>query len=367
MNKWKLLWLIPLLIVVVVVFGKSLNLNSPSETTLTTDVSQTVLAEEAQQMDREKVLLMNGTIAPYEKALVTARVAGIVQNISVENGKTIQAGQTLAVLESDAYQNAVELNQAVLSKAETQLSITRSDHERVQVLYDHGAVSEKEFQDLTAALKIAEADYAAASAALTNSQRDLQHTIITAPISGIAVNRNVSLGQMLSPGYPLLEVENISSVYVDVEVRAEDINLIQPGKAARVLVSALGDQSFTGTVATVNPSASAAGRVYAARIKLDNPGYSLKPGMFAEVYINTGQSEQVMVIPQKALISRQGQYYVFITEGEQVKLQLVEIGAIIQEQVEIKKGLTVGQQVVVSNVNKLKDMDRVIIAGQQEE
>ncbi|KUG04956.1 cobalt/zinc/cadmium efflux rnd transporter, membrane fusion protein, czcb family [hydrocarbon metagenome] len=367
MNRWKLLWLLPLAMVAAVVIMKSMGMNSPSETILTADVTQTVLVEEAQEIDQEKVLIMNGTVAPYEKAQVTARVAGIVQSILVENGQEVRSGQALAVLESGAYQTVVEINQAVLSQAETKLSITRADHERTEVLYNSGAVSEKDFQDLSAALNIAEADYIKASAALANSKRDLENTTITAPISGIAVNRNVSLGQMLSPGYPLLEVQDISSVYVDIEVRAEDLNTVQPGKIAQVSVSALGEQSYSGTVAVVNPSANAVGRVYAARIKVDNPDHALKAGMFAQAHINTGQSESVIVIPQKALVSRQGQYYVFIPEGEQVKLQQVQIGAIIEEQVEIEKGLAAGQQVVVSNVNKLKDGDKIIIAGQQEE
>ncbi len=366
MNKWKL-WLIPLAIVLVVVLIKTIGMNSSSETVLNADITQSVLVEEVQQMDQDKALVMNGTAAPYEKAMVTARAAGIVQSLLVENGQEVQAGQALAVLESDAYQTAVQINQAVLSQAETKLSVTRADQERMQTLYNNGAISEKDYQDITAALKIAEADYANASAALTNSQRDLKNTTITAPISGIAANRNVSLGQMLSIGYPLLEVDDISSIYVDVEVRAEDLAQVQPGMAAEVLVSALGDRSFTGAVAIVNPSANAVGRVYAARIKVDNPDYYLKPGMFAQVYINTGESEQILVIPQKALISREEQYYVFSPEGDKAKLQQVEIGEIIEQQVEIIKGLTAGQQVVVSNVNKLKDNDSIIIAGQQEE
>lgn len=189
MKQWKL-WLIPLAIVLVVFLVKTIGVNGSAEIQVPVDTAQSVFAQEVQSMDREKALIMNGSAAPFEKAVVTARVAGIVKTILVENGQKMQAGQALVILENDPYQTAVQVNEALLAKAETQLDVTQANLERVEILYAGGAVSDKDYQDLTAALDIAKADVKTASAALANARRDLQNTTITAPITGMVVNCN---------------------------------------------------------------------------------------------------------------------------------------------------------------------------------
>ncbi|MDD3365621.1 MAG: efflux RND transporter periplasmic adaptor subunit, partial [Syntrophomonas sp.] len=97
----------------------------------------------------------------------------------------------------------------------------------------------------------------------------------------------------------------------------------------------------------------------------DNLEQLLRSGMFVRVKIYTGEDQEVLAIPKDALTSQKGLYYVFIPEGGQAKRQEVKIGAIMDQMVEIKDGLKEGQPIVVSNVNKLKDQDRIQAISEQ--
>jgi membrane fusion protein (multidrug efflux system) len=89
--------------------------------------------------------------------------------------------------------------------------------------------------------------------------------------------------------------------------------------------------------------------------------------MYAGVEIRSGEAEEVLVVPQNEVISVEGLYFVFIAEGDLARRQQVEIGRVIDQSVEIKSGITEGQLVIVSNVNKLKDQDRITFADSQQQ
>ncbi|OPZ72186.1 MAG: Efflux pump periplasmic linker BepF [Firmicutes bacterium ADurb.Bin456] len=107
--------------------------------------------------------------------------------------------------------------------------------------------------------------------------------------------------------------------------------------------------------------------MFETKIRLANPGCLLKPGMYAGVEIKSGETEEVLVVPQNAVISVEGLYFVFIAEGDRARRQQVETGRVIDQSVEIKSGITEGEQVIVTNINKLKDQDRIAIADSQQQ
>lgn len=360
-SKWKL-WLIP--VVVVLAFGvlKGGSLWGKTETPQEIPV-QTVATQAAAKVKVDNVLPLTGSMEAFNQAVISAKVAGRVSKVAAENGDKIAAGQPLVVLETQDYVNALAASQAVLKKADTALTTARADFRRYQELHKQGAISQKEFEMADAALKMAEADAGSAAAAVATAQEALQNATITSPIGGLVANRDVKTGQMVSPqGTPLMTVEDISSVYVVVNIEQKDLGKVKPGMEADVTVEAYGDKKFSGIVEVINPVANKGARVFETKIKVKNKEQLLKPGMFAKVQIKTGEAVDTLTIPQGALTTKQGMYFVFIPEGDKVKRVEVEIGQIIDQSVEIKKGLSEGQQVVITNVNKLKDQDTVKIA-----
>lgn len=361
LNKWKLWLLAPLL--VILAFGVFKSGAWQKSEAIQETPAQVVVTQQVAKVKLEKSLALTGDVQAGREAVINPEVAGKVLQVAVENGDAVTAGQTLIALENQTFAHTVAVNQATLQKAEAALSTAQANYRRFAELHKQGAVADKDFEDIQTALQVAEADVSSAKAALAMAQRALQDSTITSPINGLVADRQVNLGAMVSPqGDPLMTVQDISSVYVVVNIEQKDLASVRLGARAKVSVEAYGQQEFQGVVENINPVANQGARVFATKIKVANPEHLLKPGMFAKAQIKMGTAEDVVAVPQSALTSKQGMYFVFLPEGDRVKRQQVEIGQVIDQLVEIKSGLQENDQVVITNVNKLKDQDKVKIS-----
>lgn len=345
-----------------VIFYIRLKPSVPVQTT-----SQSVKVKKVETTKKEKVLELTGSVDAVQTAVIASKVEGRVAELRAENGDRVAAGQILLKLEDSDYVNALAGRQAVFDKARSNLATIKADYERSVKLFESGAISRSDLDNVINGLKAAEADEAAASAALAAAREALGNTEVTTPVSGVVANRSAKLGQMLEAGTPVMIVQDISSVNVLVEVQQKDLNLLRIGQSAVVEVDTYPGKQFPGRVAVINPAADPSARVFETKIKVENRDGLLKAGMFAEVSIRYDDSEDVLAVPVEALSSKQGIYYVFVPEDGVVRTRQVEIGSILGNMVEIKNGLSAGQPVVVTNVNKLKDQDRIIVSGAQEE
>jgi RND family efflux transporter MFP subunit len=359
--KWKL-WLVPLAAVLAFGFFKGGDIWGQKKEAPKDIHIQTVAVKTVDKVKKENTLSLTGNLEALNEATVSAKTAGRVSQVTVENGAAVAAGQPLVLLEDQDAVNQLAINQAALKKAEANLTTARINFKRSKELFESKVISKKDYEAAETGLMLAEADVNSAAASVAGAEESLRNTTIISPLSGVVVNRNVNVGQVVSPGAPLMLVDDISSVYAVVNIEQQDLAKIKPGLPAEISVDAFSDRKFAGVVEIINPAASKSARVFETKIKVDNQEGFLKPGMFAKVEIKTGEVEEVAAVPQNALLSKQGQFFVYIAEGDTAKRQQVEIGQILDQFVEIKSGLSVGDTVIATNVNKLKDQDRIKIA-----
>jgi len=364
--KWKF-WLIPLILIVILGFIVSKNILNKRSIQPPEVHIQTVKVKAAEKVKKEDILEYTGSIEAFDEALISARVPGRVSRVLADNGGAVVAGQPLVMLEDQDYIIGLAASEAALKKAEVNLAGMRANFKRMQELYDSKVVSRKDFEDAENGLKAAEADAEAAASGVAAAREALRNATIVSPISGFVAGRSVTTGQVLSPGEPLMTVQDISNVYMVIHVEQKNLARVKTGQKAEATVDAFGDLKFAGHVEIINPAADKSARVFETKIRLSNPGHLLKPGMYAGVEIRSGEAEEVLVVPQNAVISVEGLYFVFIAEGDLARRQQVEIGRVIDQSVEIKSGITEGQLVIVSNVNKLKDQDRITFADSQQQ
>ncbi len=364
-SKWKL-WLLPVLALLAMGLFKGQDALFSSDKPVKTGF-QTVRVQEVSQAAKENSLNLSGNVEAMERAVISSKISGRVSGILVQNGDMVSPGQALITLDKEDYANSLTMCKAALQKAQANLTAVQTNYNRYRELFNNGAISQKDFDDVEALLASARSDSDSAAAAVANAEDALSNTTITSPIGGLVANRDINLGQVLTPGVTLMLVEDISAVYVIVKVGQKDRALIRPGQSAAITVDTYPHKQFTGQVAYINPAADVSGRSFEVRIKVNNPGQLLNSGMFAQAAISTGQAEQVLAVPQNAVKSNQGIHYVFIPDGDRVKSQKVETGAVLGQMVEVVAGLKPGQKVVVSNVDKLKDQEKVRFAYGQEE
>lgn len=354
--------MIPMVIIlgVLVIFRSGAFSSGKSEVPVNTTGVNVKIAE-AQLNNAIPKLMLNGSIEGKTTATVSAKLAGRIEQVLVQEGQHVNAGDALAKLESVELQNSVRTAQDAVNKAKINYDLAMMDYNRYQTLAAQGAISQQTLDTAEAKKRIAEADLSTAVNNQSNAQQQYAYGMITAPVDGVVANVTATVGQVVSPGATLMVVEEIGQVYAVVNIEQKDLAMVKQGQPAEVTVDTYGDKVFMGTVDTINPEAGSANRMFRTKVKIDNPSGELKGGMFSKVQLATGEAAQILTIPQAAIIQKQGIYYVFTVANGKATRHQVEVGGVTGDRIEITSGLQVGEQLAVSNVSQLKDGETVTI------
>jgi RND family efflux transporter MFP subunit len=325
----------------------------------TTNSQINVKIAEAQLLNTVPNLMLNGSIEGKTSAIISAKLAGRIEQVLVQEGQHVNAGDPLAKLESAELVNSVRTALDAVTKAQVNYDLALSDYQRYQKLYSQGAIAQQTLDTAEAKKRIAQAELSSAVTSQSNAQEQYGYGVIVAPVDGVVANVTATVGQVVSPGAALMAVQDISQVYVVVNIEQKDLSMVQVGQKAEVMVDTYADKVFVGVVELINPEAGTANRMFRTKVKVDNTDGALKAGMFSKVQLATGDAVQSLTIPQGAVIQKQGIYYVFTVEDDKAVRHQVEIGTATGETIQIKSGLQPGEKVVVSNVSQLKDGDSV--------
>ena len=319
-----------------------------------------VTVEQVKPTNKLPKIQLTGSLEGQTSVLVSAKISGRIEQLFVEDGQPVKAGQVLLRLESVELANQVRIGASSVQKAKAAYDNALTDYKRYETLFAQNAISRQMLDAKATSLAVAEADYSVALASLSSANEQYGYANVTATVDGVVANRNMSIGQVVPSGQTLMTLEDISSIYAVVNVEQKHIGLLRQGQPAEVTIDAFPGRTFAGTVEIINPVAGANTRTFRTKIKIPNANGILKPGMFAKASIVTGGETMTLTVPHAALVQSKGLFYVFILDGEKAKRKQVETGEILGDLVEIK-GLEVASPVIVSNVNKLKDGDPVLV------
>ena len=173
---------------------------------------------------------------------------------------------------------------------------------------------------------------------------------LVSPISGVVVELLAREGMTVMPGATLFRINGLSTVWANAEVPESQVALLRPGVKVQAKSPAVPGLVFSGTVQAILPEVNASTRTLKARLELANPGARLVPGMFVQMQFADAQAAKVMLIPTEAVIQTGKRTVVMLAEKEgRFRPVEVDIGIESGGQTEVKRGLQVGQQVVVSS------------------
>lgn len=354
-------WIIPIVLAVAVTAAAKTGLFAgKGDTNLALAASGvSVTVEKARTVNQTPKLSLTGSIEGETSAVISAKIAGRIEQILVEDGQPVRAGQPLIRLESVELANGVRTGSDTVARARANYENVETDYHRYQTLYAQSAISKQVLDSIETKLKVAQADLSSAQALLGNAEQQYAYAVVAAPVDGVVANKTAVIGQVVAAGISLMTVENIEKVYAVVNLEQKDLGVVKQGMSAEITVDAYPDKVFSGTIEIMNPAAAASNRMYKTKIKVENPEKLLKPGMFIKAKIVTGKAAPVVAVSQAAIFQKQGIYYVYIYDNGKAVRHQVEVGQVLGDLIEIKTGLAEGTQVITSNVNKLKDGDTV--------
>jgi membrane fusion protein (multidrug efflux system) len=278
-------------------------------------------------------------------AQVSSQVPGKVSQVYVEAGSKVQQGAPLVALSAKEFQARLSQARAGQSQAAAQLAKVSADYHRYQRLLKEGAVSPQEFEAMEARFKTAQAQLSQAQAQVQGAATMEQYTVVRAPRSGVVAERRVAVGDLAQPGQTLLTLYDPRDIQVEGEVNDEYRSHLKPGMVVGLTVPSAG---YEGEVVLkeIFPISAAQSRTFKVRTEklfVSN----LIPGMFARLTIPLGQTRGILI--PKTAVRQVGQLPMaeVLVEGHP-RLQLLQLGRQVGDQVEVLSGLRPGDRITVS-------------------
>jgi membrane fusion protein (multidrug efflux system) len=320
-----------------------------------------------------------GQTAGSREAEVRARVEGILEKRSYQEGGPVRAGQVLFLIDPKPYAAQAEQAAAVLAQAAAQQTQARRNFERQKSLMTEGMTTRRELDDAVAAVDTTAAAVKLAQARLTEAKLNLSYTTVTAPVSGVASRALKSEGSLVSPGQDSLlttvsqvdpmdvnfSVSEAERLRIDREIAEGRLTLPEPANGGQTVRVRLADGTFyprPGRLAFIDARINPATGAFDARATVPNPDGTLRPGQFVRVLVEGGRRPNAIALPQRAVLDGPQGKFVYVAgksaEGKDVALpRPVVVGDWVEFNDErlwlIESGLKAGEQVVVEGMGKL--------------
>lgn len=261
----------------------------------------------AQRIDISNSVTATGTVEPVTKVDVGTQVSGIIDKLYADYNDIVKAGQVIAEMDKVNLQAELVSSQAQLSAAKTEFEYREKEYNRIKALHTKELVSDSEYDSSYYQYQTAKNAYDQAQASFTKVKRNLSYATITSPIDGVVISRAVEEGQTVAAGFETPTLFTIAKDLTDMQVIADvdeaDIGQVKDGQNVTFTVDAYPDDVFKGTVQQVRLEATTTSNVvtYEVVITAPNPDLKLKPGLTANVTINTLEEKDVLAVPTKAL------------------------------------------------------------------
>ncbi|MBL8393253.1 MAG: efflux RND transporter periplasmic adaptor subunit [Candidatus Accumulibacter sp.] len=282
-----------------------------------------------------------GSLRSNESVVLRPETAGRIARINFRDGVAVVRGGLL--LELDAAMQGAELDQARANLGLAQANLKRSED-----LFARTFISRQALDNAQATLKVQEATLALA-------QAKFDKTRLRAPFAGIVGIRNVSVGDYVKEGQDLVNIEDIATLKIDFRLPESYLPQLRPGQRLEVSSDALPGQIFPAVLDAINPLVEAGGRAIALRAQLPNGEARLRPGMFVRVRLIFAQRNNVLLVPEQAVIPDSKAPYVYRVLDGRAKRTPIRTGLRRDALVEVVEGLSAGDEVVTAGQMKLRD------------
>ncbi len=329
------------------------------------------------QQDLDVRLDYTADISPYQMVNLFSRVDGYIAKMYVDKGDPVKAGQLLIEIDHTDYVHAVNRAKANLAAAraevlrqEANIRNTELVLNRMKALIKDQFVSQQDldtaqvnYDSAAAQLESSRAQVKQMEVALQQAETNLTYSYIRAPFAGYVAERNLDPGayvtgstastSTLSRG--ILSLHDIETVRTMIEVVEKDIPLVKIGQPAEIRAEAYPDRVFTGQVTRTVQAVNRNTRTMTVEVDLPNKDRLLKGGMFARVAILVGVHPKAIQIPIDAVTRLEDNQYVYVVRDGKAYQVPVELGGLAENRIEITKGLTGAEQVIVSGKDLVGD------------
>jgi RND family efflux transporter MFP subunit len=347
-----------------------------------------------------------GTLFPFDEVIVSAEVEGPVDQVHFDLGDTVKAGDILAHISDEEQRYLLAQNEAQLRQSLERLGL-KNEKDRVTNIEDTPEVrraradlleAEQRYKRVrnlvdqkigaAADLDQASARYSAMQAAYDSTmnqtrnliqeverfkaivdlqRKKLRDTSVRAPFPASVKERQVTMGQYVRANTPLFVLVKTNPVRLRLEVPERMAPWIRNGQQVDVAVEAFTDRKFTGRVSRIAPTVDQTKRTFIVEALIDNPDGALKPGSYARARMGTQKVDEIKLIPSRAVNYVLGTNKAYVLKDGSIEARDVKVGDRFDSQIEILEGLTQGEQVATTQLNRLDTGTKVrVVTGAEQ-
>lgn len=309
-----------------------------------------------------------------EDIQIAPRVKGLIEKIHFIEGSFVNKGQILYEIESLTYQNNVNVAEAKLSEAKTNLAAAKSDFERMDALVKMKAVSQREYEAAKAKYDAGNGQLNSAEAQLRNAKIDLGYCFIKAPIAGIIGISKLQIGSYVSPGPQsiLTTISSTSSIRVRFTIAEQEylrlykekqkaVNNLNIKSGIYLKLSDGSDYGIVGSYSFANREVDPTTGAIIIEAKFDNPDQILRPGQYVKVLVSPELRKSALLIPQRAVIEMQGIYQVYVLgDSNKVNLTIIQTGPSYKDAYVVEGGLKPSDKIAIGGTMLLKNGSTIV-------
>ena len=317
-------------------------------------------------------MVYSASLAPNERVNMAFKIGGYVKDIAtapgpdgkphiLQQGDKVTQGMTLAALRDDDYQAALKKAAAARDEEQASLREASINFERYQTLFNQRVVAKSELDKAREKLDYYRATVERATHQIEEAAIQLRDVVLRAPLNAVVLSRSIEKGSLVSPGTLAFVLGDLATVKAVFGVPDYMLRQVKPGDAVPIRVEALGNDTRSGTVTAVSPSADPKSRVFDVEVRIDNPDLRLKDGMIASATL-AGDVASKLVLPISAVVrdpdDPEGFVVYVLAEAEggaKAQARKVTIGDVLGNRVTLLSGPDPGARVITTGATMVYD------------
>ncbi|HEX6202539.1 MAG TPA: efflux RND transporter periplasmic adaptor subunit [Thermoanaerobaculia bacterium] len=307
-----------------------------------TAIVRTVMPSLETVVDRVE---LSADLIAERRAVLAAEVPGVVDVMRVEVGQRIGAGHLVAAIDTRALEQA-------LAEAEAYQRQAVAQHQRATALYEKRSITQQQLLDAVTAKDVAEAQ-------LASVRLDLDKSRIRAPWAGEVAAKRVEVGDYVTPGQPVIDLVDASTLKVRAPAPAADVPYLEVGAPVAIRVDAYPGEVFAGRLVRLGAELDPRARSLDVEAEIANRDGRLKPGMSARLEVPRRTLTDAVLVPLESLVDLGEARAVFVVEDGVARRRVVELGPVVGERVVVLSGVAAGEPVVVEGEQRIADGQEV--------
>lgn len=345
------------------------------------DRGTSVQVSEVQPAEIAELVRGYGNIRARDAVRITPQTSERVTRIHADLGDTVQVGDLLAELRDEPLRDQLRRDESQLAQARAAVNRDSLEFSRTQTLHERDLASSSELENARVAYETSRAQLESARAALTQTRENFEFTKIRAPVNGVVLSRDISVGDLASSGAVAFELSNLLGYETRLFLPLADRRKIRPNQPVSIRLTGDSEPAATGIVSRISPELDPVTGLAEVVVSLTELQQDILPGSLAESSITVQTRPDALVIPRNALVENvetildpetnnirvERGYSVFIAQGDTIAVKReLELGLEQGNRVEVISGLQTGDRLIVTGQGGLENESRIQVAGQRE-